>query len=307
MNNEIKRRIFLSGIVGSLIGLPVTVRLLTGKSEKNEMIQSHHFTKELEKYRSLVDVPITSTNGTQSFFLTPAPPIGKEWRYIFYSPSFLPEEVSHATGKDPDTFFVREGILYVDQMNNGQVVITGGDSLCRVISPSWEEKKNTKSVMILVKNGQLHLTKPKGTILPTNIDVQLLHLLTLGIPNQELKVGMKWRGNTGRIKPFTGYSTQYEILGFANVDGHQTVNVSFSGDIPNIVKSNGIVETKFENETVLSNRHHGNCYFDLENGCLVRQEVEIESFNAGIKGYKGKGGLDSITIKAQFIVQLYTT
>jgi hypothetical protein len=303
MDNEIKRRVFLAGTVGTLVGTPVAIRLLRNQTGATE---SHHFEKELQKYRSLVDVPVTPMEGASTFSLPLSPPIGDEWKYAFFSPSFLPSELSQATGSDPDLFFAREGILYFDRMKNGQVVITGGDLMCHVIAPSGKEEKQTKSVTILVENGTLHLAKPKGTIIPENYDLQLPHLLVLDIPNQELSVGMKWKRNIGRIKPFVGYSTQYEVFGFADVGGHKTVNIAFSGSIPNIATMPGVNEKKLEKNAVFSNQHRGNCYFDLKTGFLVRQETEMESLNSGVEGYKGKDGSNNVTIKTKFIVQIYT-
>jgi hypothetical protein len=303
MDNEMKRRAFLAGIVGTLVGTPVAIRLLCNPAETTPI---HYFEKELRKYRSLVDVPVTPMKGAATFPLRLSPPIGDEWKYTFFSSSFLPSELSLATRNEPDLFFVREGILHFDRMNNGQVIVTGGDSMCHVIAPSGKEEKQTKSVTLLVENGTLHSAKPKGTIIPENYDWQLLHLLALNMPNQELNVGMNWKGNIGRIKPFVGYSTQYEILGFADVGGHKTVNIVFSGNVPNIATMSGINEQKPEKNAIFSNQHRGNCYFDLETGFLVRQEIEMESLNGGVKGYKGKDDSDSITIKSQFIIQIYT-
>lgn len=57
MYDEMKRRAFLATIAGFLIGVPVAVRLLTG--QKRGTADSHRYAKELNQYRTLLDVPVT--------------------------------------------------------------------------------------------------------------------------------------------------------------------------------------------------------------------------------------------------------
>ncbi len=306
MDNQIKRRLFLSGIVGTLIGAPVAVCMLGGKRGSAE---SHLFAKTLKKYRSMADVPVVPIRGASSFKLTLTPPVGNESRYVLYSPASFPNEFSVATGNDPDAFFVREGTFTVDRNDRDQVLITGGDLVAGVFFPTGNEDKELKGITAYMKDGRLRSGKVKGTETPLNHDLHMPHLLALNPPaslsNGQLAIGMKWKGNTGRVKPYTGIATRYEMLGFAEVGGRKTARIGFEGSIPNMAGKPGFYDPKPGKNAVSTSKHRGDCYFDVETGLLVRQETEMESFHSGIKGFKAKDGSDSIMLNAQFIVQIF--
>lgn len=303
MDNEMKRRVFLSTIIGALIGVPVTIRLLGGKRGSQE---EYHFTKNLKKYRRLTDILVTPSSGPNSFSLSLNPPVGTEWKYTVYSPSFLPVELSTAVNNDPDMFFAREGILYVDRTGQEKVVLTGGDTLAGAIAPTGNEEKTKRVVSLLVKDGGLVPAKIQGQPSPADVDRQFVHLLTPNLPpsRSEWSVGMKWKSDLGRIKPFTGVKTEYEITGFAEIADRKCVDLRFVGQIPNMLLLPGVNDRKPEPGAVSSLQYQGHAWFDLETGCLVRQEVHMESVNSGIVGYKGKDGSDTIEIKTDIITQI---
>lgn len=306
MDNEMKRRVFLTAIVGTLIGVPVGVRLLTGKRDG---APSHTFSKELKKYQKLAEVTVAETTGASPFTLPLAPPVGGECQYLLLSTTFLPNDLSQAVGHDPDAFFVREGVLFFDKTQPGQVVITGGDTVSGVYSPTGTEEKEKKSVTLFVKDGGLKPARVQGQASDPNSDRQMLHLLALECPKavvaKGLSIGSKWKNPIGRVKPFTGLPTDYEVAGFAEIAGQKTVKIAFSGKIGNILQLPGVNEAKPEKGAVSSLQYDGNAWFDLDSGLLVRQETQLESQNTGIKGYGGPNGSGDLTIKSNLVVQLF--
>lgn len=303
MRNEMKRRMFLASLL-AVAGAPIVYRLCRGRTNATT---SHRFTQELKQYRDQVQVSVTPLEQTIPVEFTLAPPIGRSWNYVMLSQTYFPSEVSTAVGNDPDSIFVREGLLYCEQTNKGQVVIGGGDQRAGVISPLGVDEKETKDVTILVRNGSLGSAKPRGTQAPSNQDIQLAHLMGLETPGGPLARTQQWRGRSGRVKPFVGYMTRYEVQGLADVGGVKTIGIAFSGNIPNIVGLPGVRTKQPENPAVSTNQHRGTCYFDLETGLLVRQETEMELVNSGIQGYKGKDGTDTAKFKSQFVIQLFQT
>lgn len=303
MNNDIKRRLFLTGIVGTLVGMPIAARLLTGGKRDSVEFQ---FAKLLKKFRALAETPVSAWSGPPSFQMPLAPPIGGERNYVFFSPAFLPDELSHTLGNEPDTFFAREGVLFFDQTSRGQVVITGGDTFSGVISPYGVEERERQSVSLLLKENELRPAKSQNAEYK-NSDIQIPNLLTLKFPKdgQDLRVGTGWKGSTGRVKPFGGVPTDYEIAGFAEIAGRHTVNVAFSGGIDNLFKLPGVNAAKPDKGAVSALRYRGNGYFDLETGLLVRQESDLESLNSGLREFKARDGSNVMTVKSKFIVQLY--
>lgn len=271
MDNEIKRRVFLSSIVGLLAGTPIVVRLATGGKRRNGA--EHVFSKELRKYRSLTATPVDTIGGDSPFALPLQPPVGAEWRYVIFSPSYFPQQRSMAVGDEPDVFLVRDGKLFVDQTTKGQIVITGGDSRFNIYMPTETDERQGQQVTIIVRDGQLFPAKPKETTKAAPRDIQLSHLLALqNLPGKELTVGMKWKSDAGRAKPFVGFTTDYEVAGFAEIMGRKTVNIAFSGVIPRLDGLPGVDPKSSKNITVAS-EHTGNAWFALETGLLVRQET----------------------------------
>ncbi len=315
MHDEMKRRVFLATIAGTFIGVPVAVRLLTG--QKRETADSHRYTKELKQYRSLLDVPVLGLQDQSTVALPLSPPIGERRRYVIFAPSYFPNNLSRAVGNDPDTFVVRDGEIFIDRLSNGQVVITGGDSLFHVSSPMGNEVRENSQVMILFKEGQLRLAKQKGVSSEHAVDVQLPHLLSLqNPPKGNLSLGQRWKGAPGRLRPFAGYVTNYEVQGLADIAGRKTVNIAFSGETPNVVGMPDVNSQKpGKNETMVS-KHHGNAWFDLETGLLIRQETHAETTTGGLdylgakRGTKADGKVKdepySLTVKSELIVQLFT-
>lgn len=297
MDNELKRRTFLTVMIGTLLGVPVAYRLLGGGKHGREV---HHFTKELNRLQTLVRVPVTTTDGPSAFSLALKPPVGRNWNYVVFAPSFLPENVSHALHGEPDMFLVKEGKLSVHQTRAGQIVLTGRDTNFSICSPIHTEERPKNEIILRTQNGVLYPAVPKGES-SVHSDHQFLHLLPLaGVP-QELAVGKKWKSNTGRVKPFERCPTEYAVAGFAEVAGRKTVNIRFKGSIPNIARLPGVNSQKPDKDANMTNEHEGNAYFDLETGLLIRQEVEMVSVCRGNE-FPDKNGL---TIKAQFSIQLF--
>lgn len=304
MDNDLKRRAFLTSIIGILIGAPVATRFLLHQ-EPNE---THYFSSQLKKYRKQLDVPIISTETPASVSLTLQPPAQAEWNYLLFSPSYFPTELSRATIGEPDTFLVREGRLYLGRTPDGKSLIGGGDSLSQICSPIGKEEKPAKSTLLLCENGQLQPAKPKGKAALSPPDMQMLHLLGLDLPQQKkLILGTRWRSGIGRVKPFTGYSTDYEVTGFADIAGRKTVDIAFSGTISNPVSLPDQTPTdkKTAKDPIVTNLHRGHAWFDLENGFLVRQETEFECSMNGLAGYLSHDGSDRIAVKIESILHFF--
>ena len=297
MDNDMKRRTFLGVTIGTLIALPLGVRYFAGKQKP---VTHRNFAKELQKYRSMVDVPVRSIDGPASLSLPLNPPIGNEWKYVLFSPSVLPNEISNAVSEEPDAFVVREGWISVEKTPSAQTVILGGDEISKICSPQWTDERDTAEFALLLHDGKLVPAKQKGTKADPKRDTQFQHLLVLkGVPSGELKIGRRWQAASGRVLPFT-YKTEYEVAGYADVGGRKTIDIRFSGSIPNMAGKSGVNKKRSEKGETMTNSHKGHAWFDLETGLLVRQEVEMTSTCTGIKG------LDkSLSVDAKFFVQLF--
>lgn len=199
-------------------------------------------------------------------------------RYVVFSPSYLPNEYSLASGNDPDVFAVREGELFVGSNNSHQNYIYGGDSLFRLYAPTVCDERPVHETALLVKENGLVPTRRKGAAAIHQRDWHFYHQLTLlGFPNAVFKPGMKWDSKHCRIKPFGGFTTSYEVAGFSKIGECDTVDVAFSGTIPNLVGMAGLTDQKLNPDASATNEHRGHAWFDLETGILIRQEVEMET------------------------------
>jgi len=299
MDNKLKRRTFLTVVIGTLLGTPVAIRVFRGDKQH---LETHRFTQELQRMRSLTHVPVQSTDGPSSLKLTLTPPIGQSWNYAIFAPSFLPKEFSHALGDEPDMFLAREGNFSANQTNRGQIVLTGRDTIAILCSPLNMAERPRSEMILLVRDGELRMAEPKGEVI-VHHDQQFSHLLSLAGGPQELAVGKKWKSNTGRIKPFEHCPTEYEVAGFAEVVGRQTVNIRFEGSIPNVAQLPGVNLQKPDKDASMTNEHEGNAYFDLETGLLIRQETTM-STTVRSKEIATRNG-DSMTVKADSIIQFF--
>jgi len=303
MDNTLKRRTFLAGSVAALVAAPTALWFLRpGRKSRSQ----HRFSQELKRVQSLVQVPIKAMDAPGQARLVLAPPIGQTWNYAIFAPSYFPQGVSQALGDEPDAFHLREGKFTFHKTNQGQIVLAGGDQNSVICHPSKTDERPKSTISLLVRDKELRLAKPKGKPAPDHLDMQFVYLLTLqGVPQGELTVGRKWKGTTGRLKPFAGYPTQYEIAGFAEIAGRKTVNVQFSGSVPNLAQSPGVNAEKPPKDATMTNTHQGNAYFDLETGCLVRQEMEMTTVTGGMQGYVAKDGSKDFVIKANTVIQLF--
>ena len=299
MDKKLQRRMFLAGIAGSLAAGPFAIVFF---SKGRRSLTSHKFEKELRRYNGLVDIPIksvASVSGPLSF--VPHPRIGDKLNYVFFSPSFLPREFSHATSGEPDLFYAREGNLFVAKTATDQTVILGRDLRRNVFYPTVTGERPEKNVAALLKNGRLVCAREKGMSADSFHDIQLPNLLSLqGYPKSNLTVGTKWKSGTGRIKPFSGYQTNYEIVGFAEISGRETVDVGFTADISDFAAMPSVVEKPTNSKVKVQVLQRGNAWFDLETGLLVRQEVSIKSICKGIHEK------DSAT-ETKFCLQLFNS
>lgn len=297
MDNQIKRRLFLGSIVGTLIALPLGVRYFTG----GRSATSHwNFGKELKRYQAMFDLPVNSVSGPASFRLPLAPQPDREWTYVLFSPSHLPNEMSQASGGEPDAFVIREGWVAVDKTQADQTIIHGGDEISKICTATWTEDRNPGRFALMLHDGKLLPAKEKGTKADPGRDTQFEHLLSLrGVPNKDLNVGTRWKADSGRITPFK-YQTDYEVAGFAEIAGRKTVDIRFSANIPNLAGRPGVNKKAAEKGETMTNTHNGHAYFDLETGLLVRQEVEMTSTCTGIKGVD-----KALAVNAKFYVQLF--
>jgi len=300
MNNKLKRRTFITAVIGTLLGTPVAIRFFRGNADNRKQVE-HHFSQELERLRKLMRVPITPTGGPSSVSLALNPPVGQEWKYVVFAPSFLPDNLSHALGDEPDIFLLKEGILAVNQTNSGQVVLTGGDTNSVICSPTHTEKRVKTEIILLGQNGALYPAAPKNGQNTAPPDEQFSHILPLTGAPKELTIGQKWKSDIGRVKPFEQCPTEYEVAGFTNVVGRKTINIRFEGSIPNVAHLRGVNSQPPGKDTSMINTNQGNAYFDLETGLLVRQEVSMTTVYRG-QEFANKNGL---TVKAHFAVQFF--
>lgn len=297
MKNEIKRRVFLSSIVGVLLATPFAVRHFA----RNRPLSVRNFGKEFQKSQSRVDVPIKPIEVAGSVPLYLNPRIGNEWKYVFFSSSILPLQISHATYGEPDTFQIREGQLFIDKTPKDQIVITGGDTVYQSFSPTSVNDQSKHDVILLVQDGRLSAAKTKDTKTEGHRGLLFSHLLAMqSLPAKELALGSKWTGKIGRIHPFRKYTTHYEVVGFAEVGERKTVNIRFTATIPNLLDLPGI-STEKSTKTKIKSQHRGNAFFDLETGFLVRQETEMTSKTSGVPGF----GANELVTTTKFIVQLF--
>lgn len=299
-----KRRTFLAGAIGILIGAPLATRFLL-RGEPDEM---HRFTSDLKKYDRLLSVPIKPVEEVSSVALSLNPSDSGEWKYVLFSPSYYPRELSRATENEPDSFLVREGDLWLGKTRNGKNLIGGGDTVSRIVTPVGSEEGTCKTVTLLCENGRLRQGKPKTGTAKPRPDTQFSRLFGLNNPQrQELKTGFRWRSDAGRVKPFTGFSTDYEVAGFAEVDGRKTVDISFYGTISRKIlqPGNGQNAKTAAKEVLVKNRHHGHAWFDLESGFLVRQETEMECRMNDVAGYKATDGSNSLEVVTKSVLQLF--
>lgn len=312
MDNEMKRRVFLTGIIGTLIGVPVAVRLIGGSGTGSG--ESFRFGKELKKYRKMVNVAIRETDGPATFTLPLAPPVGASRKYVMFCPTVLPKELSRAVGDEPDTFFVNEGRFAVHRNHHDQIVLSGNENSCQVYAPQGTEEHEPDAIMILLKDGELRLARPRGLPLTHTRDLQLPHLLSLlKPPKGEWHVGKKWNGPLGRIRPFTGYSTAYEVVGFSEIEQIRTVKIAFTAHVPNVIGKPGVNSDTPARGATMTNTHHGHAWFDLETGLLVRQEADLESTTHNSTAGQGKTDKQTpkdtgytLTFQSKMILQLFT-
>ena len=298
MDNEMKRRTFLAGAIGALVGAPFAVRYYLGG--KSLFGSNYRYERELKKYETLTDVPVQVANGPASINLALRPPQDVQLGYVLFLSAFLPKEMSQSVAGEADQFSVRKGQIYLGPTPKNQMVVVGGDEIARYCNHRGFEERNGQEVMLLVQDGKILPAKAKGTSIGPNRDRQLENLLALALPNTELKVGTKWTGSKGRVLPFTGYRTDYEIIGFAEVGGIKTVNIRFSGTTQNVAQLPGVNSQEVNKDQSMTNKHEGNAYFDLETGLLVRQETEMQPKCTGLPG-----DIKDFSGRVKMVVQMF--
>ncbi len=299
MNQEIKRRVFLSSIVATLTASPFAIRYFRGKSTP---LTSRDFEKEFRQYERLVNVPVQTINGPERFALNLAPNVGEKWKYIFLTPSYFQEDLLQKSYGEPDVFHVREGGLSVMQAAKEQVVFCGKDEFSRTCYPTNTEELPPSEITLLVQDGRIYPAQEKDAAPKMPRDTQFPNLLTLqNLPAKDLAAGTCWDSNVGRIKPFHGYTTHYEILGFSEILGRKTAHLRFEATIPNMAALAGVRPEKSGKNEVIQQKHHGNAWFDLETGLLVRQETEIQTESRNVPGLN-----HPVVICAKFTVQLFS-
>lgn len=294
MNNDMKRRTFLTATIGTLVAAPLLVRYFSGKRKG---LPHQNFARELDRYQKKLDLPISPVDGPATFTLPFRPQAGSEWNYVLFSTSILPNEMSQAVAGEPDAYLIREGWIGVSKTQSDQIVVHGGDETSKVCSPRWTDPRDPAEFSLLVQDGKLVPAKEKGTKATEKRDTQFENILSLAsLPQGELSAGRKWKGESGRVKPFR-YATNYEIVGFAEIDHRKTVQVRFDATIPNLAQ--GVTKIKLEKNQSLTNRHSGHAWFELESGLLVRQELDMTSTCTNVRD-------KDLTVQSKFIVQLFT-
>jgi len=240
-------------------------------------------------------------NGPASVSLGLNPPVGQEWKYVVFAPSFLPDNFSQALGGEPDVFLMKEGILSVNQTHAGQIVLTGRDTNFSICSPTHTEERPQNEILLLAKDGNLYPATPKNDKITVSSDEQFSHLLPLIDAPKKLTIGQKWKSNIGRIKPFEDCPTEYEVACFAEVAGRKTIHIRFEGNTPNVAHLSGGNSQKLDKDTSMTNTHQGNAYFDLGTGLLVRQETSMTTVYRS-REFASQNGL---TVNAQFAIQFF--
>jgi len=290
----------LTAVTGTLLGTPVALRFFRSDSGKHGQ-KVHHFTQELNRLQTLMRVPITPSNGPSSFSLDLNPPVGQEWKYIVFAPSFLPGNFSQTLGGEPDVFLMKEGVLSVNKTHAGQIVLTGRDTNFSICSPTHTEERPQNEIVLLAEDGNLYPATPKNSTMTVPPDEQFSHLLPLIGAPKKLTICQKWKSNIGRVKPFEDCPTEYEVVGFAEVDGRKTIHIRFEGHTPNVAHLPGGNSQKLDKDTNMTNTHQGSTYFDLETGLLVRQETSMTTVYHS-REFASQNGL---TVNAQFSIQFF--
>lgn len=290
MDNNIKRRTFIGAAVGTLLAAPFAFRYFWSGEKKS--LTSYRFNKELQKYQSLVDVPVRPITEISSANVNFRPQPQTGWNYVMFLPAFLPEKISQATAGEPDYFIAREGSIYFGNTKSGQTVLFGEQTVSKTCAPLGQDVQAEIEFVYLVSDGKLQLAREKGVTQKVHRDRQLENLLTLqNPPNKPLTVGTRWTSNTGRLLPFTGFKTEYEVVGFAEIAGLKTVNIRFSASVPNVLTTKG---------QTMTNKHSGNAYFDVDSGLLVRQETDITPHCTGLSEE-----LKDLTANGKLVLQLF--
>lgn len=293
------RRTFLGLTFAGLIAGPFAARYFCGRQTS---LKPREFSREFQKYSKLVDISVRPADGPERFALKIAPPEASNLKYVIFFPALMAGPLSQATSNEPDGFYVREGRLAVQQTDRKQTILYGGDDVAKFFFPTSCVERNRNAVTLLAQDGRLYQARAKGQVSTASRDSQLSNLLTLAqLPNKELRVGTKWATNIGRVRPFHGIKTNYEIVCFSEIAGRKTVNVRFNGAIANAATLPGVREDRAGSGEVMKNTHSGNAWFDLETGLLTRQETEM------VTELKGVPGLDKpLTVTGNFVVQLFT-
>ena len=287
----------MSCIIATLAASPFAMRHFLVKRSPTTF---RDFEKEFLQYEKIIGVPIQPISGPDRFALAPAPVVGEKWKYMFLTPSFFQEGYTWAARDVPDAFYVREGQFSVTQAAKDQIVFLGGDDISKACFPMGEEEFSPTDITLLFQNGQIYPAQEKGSTLSMVRETQLSRLLMLQDMPKEMKIGTRWKSQSGRIRPFHGYSSNYEILGFSEILNRRTVNVRFEGTIPNLAALQGKRPEKAGKNEVIRQKHTGNAWFDLESGLLVRQETRIQTESRNVLG------LDHpVNIDAKFIVHLF--
>ena len=296
MTDGVKRRSFLSCVAAALAAGPFALFYFG----KRKSLSSNDFDKEFKKYASLIDVPVRSATGPRQFSLKLTPPAGDNLKYVIFIPAVMKGPFSRAVGGEPDGFYVREGRFAVHQTERTQTVIYGGDEIAKVCYPTSTEVRGKSKITLLEQNGELRQAVAKGERFSSPRETLMFDLLTLRqLPPKDLSIGTKWTASTGRIKPFKGVKTSYEVVGFSEIAGCKAANIKFEGSIAGSTALPGVRADISKNET-MKNTHSGNAWFDLETGLLVRQETRMTT------EVKGAAGLEKpLTVAGDFTVQLF--
>lgn len=298
MNSNIKRRAFLGGTFAVLGAGPLFIRAFKGNKKA---ISANSFGEQLEKYQALANQSVLPTAGPERFRLNVAPPLGNNLKYLIFLPSVIEGRFSQAIAGEPDGFYVREGRFAVQRTDRDQTILFGGDDVAKICRPTLLEERERNAILLLAQDGRLHQAAAKGSAAARFRDSQMFNLLTLkNAPQGDLKVGMKWKADSGRVKPFGGVKTNYEIVGFSEIVGRKTVSVKFTGNIANAATFAGVREDKIEKDETMSNVHSGNAWFDLETGLLVRQETKMVSESKGVTGIDGP-----LAVSSNLVIQLF--
>lgn len=279
MDNKIKRRIFIASGVGTLIGLPFVLNYFTNQRGK---IPQSSYNKQIENYRRKISISMNPMPNSVECEWKINPIENKNVNYISMLEMFLPDSMSKVAQGMPDLFYATEGVIETGRTTEGYPLIAGSDTFSREFYPYDSMERPLQDFLLLLKNDRLVQVSLKEENKKGPANRSFVHLLGMNNVFPHIKAGLSTIIDTGRIRPFKGIRTHYTILGFDKMAELETVHIGFDAKNYNLQKLAG--EPGIDPMMKTSQYHHGDAWFDLKTGLLVRQVVDCHSVVTGDLG-----------------------